>query len=93
MSTKFVQVRPNVSDPDFPTVRLDHTKLEYVENINSENALFKFVTEHPELTKLANKKGLSTDFIGLGRHEVFWHEKDWVTENLSSYNVVKRRRR
>ena len=93
MSTTFVQVRPDVFDPDFPNIRLDNTKLEYVENIDSENALFKFVTEHPELTKFANKKGLSTDFIGLGRHQVFWHKKDWTTTNLSSYNVVKRRRR
>jgi len=98
MSSKIVQVRPDVSDPDFPSFNLENEFLEYVNSMPDSCSMFKFVTPSRELVNLCKSKGYNPNLICLSNSDVFWHEKDWFNKstqkevNLASYNIIKRKR-
>ena len=96
MSSTVVQVKSNVSDPDFPSLQLDNVFLKYVESFDSDRVLFKFIDNNPEYVKLCKSHGLNPELICLSRSEVLWHKKDWntptATPDLSCYYAVKRNR-
>lgn len=98
MSSKIVQVKPNVHDPDFSDLNLGGSKLKYIESHGGGSVLFKIM--HPTATHIARCKTseLNPNYISLNRTEVFWHKKDWVSpgrthSGLSCYGAVKRGRR
>mgnify|MGYP001306389277 CR=1 FL=1 len=95
-SSKVVQVKSNVKDPDFPDFKLADKKLSYVKSVDSDRVLFKFISPSKEYIKMCKEYGLDHTKIELSRSDVRWHEKDWVNEssnNLSCYEAVKARRR
>ena len=96
MSSKIVQVKSNVNDPDFPSVSLEHLYMEYVKSFDSNIVLFKFVNAPKDYVEMCKRAGLDHKMICLNRSEVLWHKKDWnipkKTPNLSCYSTVKRNR-
>jgi len=96
MTSKVVQVKSNVTDPDFPSLQLDHMYLEYKESFGPNRVLFKFVNANTEYISMCKREGLNHEVICLDRTDVLWHEKDWEVPNktpeLSCYYAVKRNR-
>ena len=94
MSSKIVQVKSHVVDPDFPTLKLANKHLEYVKSLNSDQVLLKFITPSKEYIAMCDEFGLDYN-IALSRSKLHWHEKDWNTDigELSCYSSVKRKRK
>uniref|UniRef100_A0A6C0B3H4 Uncharacterized protein n=1 Tax=viral metagenome TaxID=1070528 RepID=A0A6C0B3H4_9ZZZZ len=99
MTSKIVQVKPHVQDPDFPTRSLEHMHLKYIKSFAGNGVLFEFVDAPQEYIEMCKRKGLNHKVICLDRSDVFWHEKDWTNSSpvssspLSCYAAVKRNRR
>ena len=93
MSSKIVQVKSHVTDPDFPSFKLANRQLKYVKSLNSDQVLLKFISPSKEYIAMCDEFGLDYN-ISLSRSELHWHEKDWTTDNteLSCYSSVKRNR-
>lgn len=94
MSSKIVQVKPNVLDPDFPDTNLGGCELKYIETYQGQ-IVFEFVKPSIIHIQRCKKSGLNPHYISLDRSEVFWNKKDWISipAGLSCYNTIKRRRR
>ena len=96
MMSTLVQVKPNVTDPDFPSLQLDNLYLEYVQSFNSNQVLFKFVDTNHQNLRFGIDSDLNPRVICLDRVDVLWHKKDWTvppaTPSLSCYQAVKRSR-
>jgi len=96
MTSKVVQVKTHVTDPDFPSLSLGNLRMEYVKSFDSDRVLFKFLDAPKEYIELCKREGLNHEVICLDRDEVLWHEKDWAVPNktavLASYYAVKRNR-
>ena len=94
MSSKIVQVKSHVTDPDFPSFKLANRRLKYVKSLSSDKVLLKFISPSKEYMSMCEEYGLDHTKITLNRSDLNWHEKDWITDNteLSCYSSVKRNR-
>ena len=95
MSSKVVQVKSYVTDPDFPSFKLANRQLKYVKSLPSDKVLLKFISPSKEYMAMCDEYGLDHTKITLNRVDLNWHEKDWNTDigELSCYSSVKRNRK
>ena len=69
MSSKIVQVKSHVVDPDFPTLKLANKCLEYVKSLDYDQVLLKFITPSKEYIAMCDEFGLDYN-IALSRSEL-----------------------
>lgn len=81
MSSKVVQVKSHVIDPDFPSHKLAYKKLKYLKSVSPSRVLFKIITPSQNYIEMCKSHELDYNVICLNRNDVLWHEKDWTAVN------------